>query len=712
MAIAAKVKANMAPSPFDPLPSPMVRSKPSLPLSSPSSPMAHADILARLIALRDEIRRHDYLYYVKDHPEISDSRYDRLFRELVELELAHPELVTPDSPSQRVGAPPLEALVKVPHEQPMLSLDSIADQNEVQAFDQRMKRELDTLSVEYSAEPKFDGLSVELTYDHGIFTRGATRGDGTIGEDVTINLRTIRSLPLRLHAQSGFPDHLVVRGEVYMRLDDFQALNRRMTERGDDAFANPRNAASGSLRQLDSTITATRPLVVTCYEIMALSMPVPPTHWDELETLARWGLPTPVRRQLCASIDEVMAFHREMESVRDQLPYEIDGVVVKVNRRDWQDRLGMKSRSPRWAIAYKFTPRKEVTIVQDIVVSVGRTGTLTPVALLKPVEVGGVTISRATLHNADEVARKDIRIGDTVKVERAGDVIPAIAERVPVPGEHRSTPFRMPDHCPVCGSSVGREGAYFYCTGQLVCDAQLKGAIEHFASKHALNIEGLGKKTVAQLVDKGLVRSLADLYRLTNADLVRLEGFADRSATLLVESIAGSKTVSLDRFLMGLGIRQVGQHIAKVLAREFGSLAEIMSADQKRFQEIREIGPEISESLVAYWSEPRNREVIAQILESGVQVAAGMATGDRRKSPLAGKTFVFTGGLDHFTRDGAQQAVETAGARMSSSVSKKTSYLVVGRDAGSKLDQARALGVPILTEQEFAALIGKDENRT
>ncbi|MDZ4734051.1 MAG: NAD-dependent DNA ligase LigA [Nitrospirota bacterium] len=674
--------------------------------------MAHADILARLIALRDEIRHHDYLYYAKDHPEISDSKYDRLFRELVELEQAHPELVTHDSPSQRVGAPPLEALVKVPHEQPMLSLDSIADQNEVQAFDQRMKRELGTLSVEYSAEPKFDGLSVELTFDHGIFTRGATRGDGTIGEDVTINLRTIRSLPLQLHAQSGLPDHLVVRGEVYMRLDDFHALNRRMTERGDDAFANPRNAASGSLRQLDSTITATRQLVVTCYEIMAQSTRVSPTHWDELEILARWGLPTPVRRQLCASIDEVVSFHRETESMRDQLPYEIDGVVVKVNRRDWQDRLGMKSRSPRWAIAYKFTPRKEVTIVQDIVVSVGRTGTLTPVALLKPVEVGGVTISRATLHNADEVARKDIRIGDTVKVERAGDVIPAIAERVPVPDERRSTPFRMPDHCPVCGSNVGREGAYFYCTGQLVCGAQLKGAIEHFASKHALNIEGLGKKTVAQLVDKGLVRSLAGLYRLTNTDLVQLEGFADRSATLLVGSIARSKTVSLDRFLMGLGIRQVGQHIAKVLAREFGSLEEIMSADQERFQQIREIGPEISESLAIYWSEPRNREVIAQILESGVQVASGMATGDRRKSPLAGKTFVFTGGLDHFTRDGTQLAVEMAGARMSSSVSKKTSYLVMGRDAGSKLDQARALGVPILTEQEFAALIGKGAKRT
>jgi len=671
--------------------------------------MAHADILARLIALRDEIRRHDYLYYSKDRPEISDSQYDRLFRELVELEQAHPELVTPDSPSQRVGAPPLQELAKVPHEQPMLSLDSIVDQSEVQAFDQRMKRALETLSVEYSVEPKFDGLSVELTYDHGIFTRGATRGDGTTGEDVTVNLRTIRSLPLQLHAQSGLPDHLVVRGEVYMRLDDFQALNRRMTERGDDAFANPRNAASGSLRQLDSTITATRPLVVTCYEIMALSRPAPPTHWDELETLAQWGLPAPVLRQLCASIDEVMAFHRKTESMRDQLPYEIDGVVVKVNRRDWQDRLGMKSRSPRWAIAYKFRPRKEITIVQDIVVSVGRTGTLTPVALLKPVEVGGVTISRATLHNADEVARKDIRIGDTVKVERAGDVIPAIAERVPVHGEQRGSPFVMPNQCPVCGSSVGREGAYYYCTGQLVCGAQLKGAIEHFASKQALNIEGLGKKTVAQLVDERLVRSLADLYRLTKADLVALEGFADRSATLLLESIAGSKTVSLDRFLMGLGIRQVGQHIAKVLAREFGSLDEIMSADRERFQQIREIGPEISESLVLYWSEAHNREVIAHLQEFGVQVAPGMATGDRRKSPLAGKTFVFTGGLDHFTRDGAQQAVEAAGARVSSSVSKKTSYLVVGQDPGSKLDQARTLGVTILTEQEFAALIGEDE---
>ena len=671
--------------------------------------MAHADILSRLNALRDEIRHHDYLYYVKDRPDISDSQYDRLFRELIELEQAHLELVTPDSPSQRVGASPLQELVKVPHEQPMLSLDSIVEQNEVLTFDQRMKRELETMSVEYSIEPKFDGLSIELVYDHGIFTRGATRGDGTTGEDVTVNLRTIRSLPLQLQSQSGFPDHLVVRGEVYMRLDDFQTLNRRITERGGDAFANPRNAASGSLRQLDSTITATRPLVVTCYEIMAVSLPVPPTHWEELEILAQWGLPVPTHRRLCPSIEGVMAFHLETESIRDTLPFEIDGVVVKVNRRDWQSRLGMKSRSPRWAIAYKFTPRKEITVVQDIVISVGRTGTLTPVALLKPVEVGGVTISRATLHNADEVARKDIRMGDTVKVERAGDVIPAIAERVPVSGEQRNAPFHMPGHCPVCGSTIGRKGAYFYCTGHLICGAQLTGAIEHFSSKHALNIDGLGRKTVAQLVDQELVRSLGDLYRLTKDDLVKLDGFADRSATLLLESIAASTTPPLDRFLMGLGIRQVGQHIAKILAREFASLEEIMLADQERFQHIREIGPEISECLATYWSEPRNRDAIVQLQKSGVRVAPGLAAGDRKKSPLAGKTFVFTGGLDYFSRDDAQQAVETMGGRVSSSVSKKTSYIVAGRDPGSKLEQARTLGVTILTEHEFASLIGRSE---
>ncbi len=661
----------------------------------------------RIEALRTEIRRHDYLYYVKDRPEISDSEYDQLFRELVELETAYPDLITPDSPTQRVGAPPLDELAKVTHEKSMLSLDSVADQEEVLAFDKRMKRELDVETVEYTAEPKYDGLSVELVYEDGRFVRGATRGDGVTGEDVTVNLRTIKPLPLQLLPESDLPAHLVVRGEVYMRLDDFQALNRRMTERGEEAFANPRNAASGSLRQLDSRITAERPLVVTCYEIMASSSTLPPTHWDELEALARWGLPVPIQRRRCPTIEDVIAFHRETEAVRDNLPFEIDGIVVKVNRRDWQEQLGEKSRSPRWAIAYKFTPRKEITVVQDIVVSVGRTGTLTPLALLKPVEVGGVTISRATLHNADEVARKDIRVGDTVKVERAGDVIPAIAERVPVPGEHRSEPFRMPDHCPVCGSAVAREGAYYYCTGQAVCLAQLKGALEHFASKHALNIDGLGKKTVAQLVDRGLVKNLADLYTLTKDQLLTLDGFADRSATLLLEAIERSKRVSLARFLFGLGIRQVGQHIARVLARHFGTLEAIMEADREQFLQVREIGPEISASLESFFKEARNRHVIQRLLQLGLQIESPADTfrRDARAQTLAGKTVVFTGALERYGREEARRLVEELGGHVTSSVSKKTDYVVVGKEPGSKLEQAKKLGIALLTEDAFAALV-------
>ncbi len=679
----------------------------NLPADPPPSGGTSSSAMKRIDWLRQEIRRHDYLYYVKDRPEISDGEYDRLFRELSELESAHPDLVTVDSPTQRVGAPPLDELGKVRHERPMLSLDSIVDLADVLAFDQRMKRELEIQQIEYTVEPKFDGLSVELVYEQGRLVRGSTRGDGTIGEDVTVNLRTIRSLPLHLRLVSSPPAHLAVRGEVYMKLDDFHALNRTITERGDEAFANPRNAAAGSLRQLDSHITATRPLVITCYEAMAISDEPPDSHWDELEALADWGLPIPSHRRRCQTIEEVIAFHRETEQLRDDLPYEIDGLVVKVNRRDWQEQLGFKSRSPRWAIAFKFAPRKEITVVQDIVVSVGRTGTLTPVALLRPVEVGGVTISRATLHNADEVARKDIRVGDTVKVERAGDVIPAIAERIPVPGESRSDPFTMPDHCPVCGSAVGREGAYYYCTGQAGCVAQLKGAIEHFASKQALNIEGLGKKTVAQLVDQGLVNNLADLYRLTRNQLLPLEGFAEKSTTLLLDAIQQSKNVSLDRFLMGLGIRQVGQHIAKILAKEFGTLDAIMYADEARLQAVKEIGPEISASLVSYFREDSNRRVIDQLRSLGLVIEERPVSYSTGPLPLAGKTFVFTGGLDGYSRDDAKRLVETQGGAVTSSVSKHTSYVVVGHDPGSKLDQAKKLGVTVLSEQEFTDLINR-----
>ncbi|MGE0644600.1 MAG: NAD-dependent DNA ligase LigA [Nitrospira sp.] len=663
----------------------------------------------RLAQLRAQIRHHDYLYYVKDQPVISDGEYDRLFRELVALEQEHPELITLDSPTQRVGAPPLDQFGKIRHDRPMLSLDSLVDPTEVLAFDQRLKRELGTDRIEYTVEPKYDGLSVELVYDYGGFVRGSTRGDGSLGEDITTNLRTIRSLPLQLYGKNP-PDHLAVRGEVYMRLGDFHALNRRMTECGLDAFANPRNAAAGSLRQLDSKVTASRPLVLTCYEVMARTGPHPESHWAELEALAQWGLPVPVLRRQCDTIQQVLEFHRDTERQRDNLAYEIDGVVVKVDRRDRQARLGMKSRSPRWAIAFKFPPRKEITEVQDIVISVGRTGTLTPLALLKPVEVGGVTISRATLHNADEVARKDIRIGDTVRVERAGDVIPAIAERIPVPDQTRSAPFRMPSLCPACNSAVAREGAYYYCTGQASCPAQLRGGIEHFASKAALNIEGLGKKTVAQLVERGLVKDLSDLYRLDREQLLQLEGFAERSSTQLLDAIAQSKTISLDRFLMGLGIRQVGQHIARVLAREFGSLEAIMSADQDRLQRIREVGPEISASLFSYFQESSNRRVIDQLHKLGLSILSTPNSPSATAAPLVGKSFVFTGGLAGLTRDEAASLVERLGGTVSSSVSRKTSYVVVGAEAGSKLDQALKLGVEVLNEEEFERLLNRSEN--
>ncbi|MEW6543320.1 MAG: NAD-dependent DNA ligase LigA [Nitrospirota bacterium] len=676
--------------------------------------MTHGEAQKRIEDLREEIRRHDYLYYVKDRPEISDAEYDRLFRELVRLEETFPDLLTPDSPTQRVGAPPLEELQKVQHERSMLSLDSVADPEEVRAFDKRVRRELgkelgrdmEREPIDYTVEPKYDGLSVELIYEKGRFVRGATRGDGTTGEDVTVNLRTLRSLPLQLGAGDHLPAHLAVRGEVYMRLQDFQALNRRITERGEEAFANPRNAAAGSLRQLDSRITAERPLVVTCYEIMAQSGAQAPTHWEELDALERWGLPVPSQKRRCKDIEAVIAFHAETEAVRENLPFEIDGIVVKVNRRDWQGALGEKSRSPRWAIAFKFTPRKEVTVIQDIVVSVGRTGTMTPLALLKPVEVGGVTISRATLHNADEVARKDIRVGDTVKVERAGDVIPAIAERVPVPGERRAEPFCMPDSCPVCGSAVAREGAYYYCTGQTSCPAQLKGAVEHFASKHALDIAGLGRKTVAQLVDRGLVKDLADLYALTRDQILTLEGFADRSASLLTDAIERSKRVPLERFLMGLGIRQVGQHIARVLARRFGTLDAIMETDRATFESVHEIGPEIASSLESFFREGHNRRVIRRLIELGLRIERLQQAGPEGRR-LEGKTFVFTGGLASLSRDEAKRRVEALGARATSSVSKHTDYVVAGTDPGSKLEEAGRLGVRILTEAEFLRLLGE-----
>ncbi len=661
-------------------------------------------IQARIAELHEQIRHHDHLYYGLGKPEISDSEYDKLFKALQDLEEQYPALVTPASPTQRVGGAPLEQFSKVPHDRPLLSLDSVLILDEVDAFDKRVRKELEVNQVEYAVEPKYDGLSVEIVYEDGLLTRGVTRGDGKIGENITPNLRTIRSLPPRLTIDENVPQRIVVRGEVYLRLPDFQALNRRLTERGDKAFANPRNTASGSLRQLESRITASRPLVLTCYDLMVSSEPLPLTHWETVSVLEAWGLPVPDQRQVCHGIEEVMAFHQSMMEQRERLPFEIDGIVVKLNSRAHQQQLGEKSRSPRWAIAFKFPPRKELTTVQDIVVSVGRTGALTPIALLTPVEVGGVTISRATLHNVEEVARKDVRVGDTVKVERAGDVIPDIVERVAIPGEQRAASFVVPPYCPVCQSAVVQEGPIYYCTGQTVCSAQLKGGIQHFASKGALNIEGLGEKTVAQLVDKFFVKDFSDLYRLTKDQLLSLDGFAERSATQLLLAIAQSNTPSLGRFLFGLGIHHVGQHVAHILASQFGSLDAILIATQERLLEIHDIGPEIAQSVVHFFAEPRNVAVLESMKALGVDVQAAPRETSAQAVPLKGKSFVFTGGLDRLSRHAAKQRIEELGGRVTASVSKKTNYVVAGKDPGSKFDDAKRLGVAVLDEAEFLEL--------
>ncbi len=661
---------------------------------------------ARIAELHEQIRHHDHLYYGLGNPEISDSEYDKLFKALQDLEVQYPALVTPDSPTQRVGGSPLDQFSKVPHDCPLLSLDSVLVLDEVHAFDKRVRKELEVNQVEYAVEPKYDGLSVEIVYEDGLLIRGATRGDGKIGENITPNLRTIRSLPPRLTIDENVPQRIVGRGEVYLRLPDFQTLNRHLTERGEKTFANPRNAASGSLRQLDCRITASRPLVITCYDLMfsSDSSLMHLTHWETVSILKAWGLPVPEQRRVCHDIEEVIVFHQSMMEQREHLPFEIDGIVVKLNSRAHQRQLGEKSRSPRWAIAFKFPPRKELTTVQDIVVSVGRTGALTPIALLTPVEVGGVTIGRATLHNVEEVARKDVRVGDMVTVERAGDVIPDIVERVEVPGEQRAASFVVPSDCPVCRSAVVQEGPVYYCTGQTVCPAQLKGGIQHFASKGALNIEGLGEKTVAQLVDKFFVKDFSDLYRLTKDQLLSLDGFAERSATQLLVAITQSKTPSFGPFLFGLGIHHVGQHVAHILASQFGSLDEILIATQERLLDIHDIGPEIAQSVVHFFSEPRNVAVLERMKGLGVEVQVVPRETSGHAAPLRGQNFVFTGGLESISRQEAARRIDALGGRVTSSVSQHTTYVVVGKAPGSKFDNAKRVGVEVLDEAEFLEL--------
>lgn len=649
------------------------------------------------------IRFHDHSYYVLDAPGIADGTYDLLFRRLQALEETFPDLRSLDSPTQRVGGAVNAELSQVEHQAPMQSLDSGADEEEVREFDERVRKGIEDDAVDYVVELKFDGLSIEAVYRDGLLEVGATRGDGVRGEQVTDNLRTIASIPLRLMGDA--PPMLAVRGEVYVPLEGFHRLNRERLERGEEPFANPRNLAAGAIRQLDSSITAQRPLDAFFYDILAVDWAgTAPRgdHLEELETLKDWGFKVDSRSRHCADIDTAIAYHHRLEEERDELPYEIDGVVIKVNRLDYQRALGQRSRSPRWAMAYKFAPRLEVTTIEEIVLQVGRTGIITPVAQLAPVEVGGVTISRASLHNYDQVINKDIRPGDKVRVARAGDVIPYVVERVDDRlDSERSAPFEMPERCPVCDARVVRDGARFVCTGGVSCRAQLVGAVEHYASRHALDIEGLGGRTVHQLMDEGLIRdSIVDIYALTVEALVPLDRFGEKKAQNLVDAIEARKDIALSRFLYGLGIRHVGQHVAEVLAREFGDVGSLMEADVDRLVSVHEIGPGSAESVVQFFAEPHNQSVVGGLLAAGVSPRA-----EARRHIFDGERFVITGALERWSRDQIEALLEGAGGRVTSSVSKQTDFVVVGGKPGSKARKAEELDVPILNEEGLVALL-------
>ncbi|RLF45235.1 MAG: DNA ligase (NAD(+)) LigA [Thermoplasmata archaeon] len=659
----------------------------------------------RIEELRKLIRHHDYLYYVLNKPEISDAEYDKLMLELRKLEEAYPDLVTPDSPTQRVGGFPAEEFKTVTHMKPMLSLDSAFTKEEIKKFDERIKRELGDESIEYVAEPKLDGLSVELVYENGVFVRGSTRGDGINGEDVTENLKTIRAVPLRLRESKTIPTRLAVRGEVIMHINDFERLNKQLIERGEEPLANPRNAAAGSLRRLDPRETAERPLDIFFYEILFIEGVDIETQWDGLKHLKEWGLKVNHLIKKCDDIDDAIKYHKEMAEKREELSYEIDGVVIKVNRLDYQEKLGIKARSPRWAIAYKFPPREEETEIVDIVVQVGRTGTLTPVALLKPVDVTGVTVSRATLHNQDFIDQMDVRIGDKVKVARAGDVIPEVVKVLKDKRTGREKKFHIPSKCPVCGSKVVKEGAFYRCTGGLACIAQLKRSITHYASKGAMDIEGLGKKNVDLLVDSGLIKRVSDLYVLKKEDLLKLPRFAEKSADNLLKGIEKSKERSLARFIYALGIPNVGEHMARVLAEHFKTLDALMNASRESLLEIHEVGPETADSIVSFFREKINREEIERMKKFGVK--ATVAQVEEKKGILSGKVFVFTGALQSFSREEAKRLVEELGGRAASSVSKNVDFVVVGENPGSKYDKAKKLGLKIIDEKEFKRMIGR-----
>jgi DNA ligase (NAD+) len=655
-------------------------------------------------ALREGIDYHDDFYYLKNDPKISDAVYDKLFDRLQKLEEKFPKLQSKTSPTRRVGTEPVDKLKRVAHAAPMLSLNAVLAEAEAEDFDDFVRRNLKD-NIEYVLEPKFDGLSVELVYEDGAFKYGATRGNGEEGEDISENLKTVRTIPMRLRQEQDTPSFRAVRGEVFMHKKGFQEMNRRRIERGDDPFANPRNAAAGTMRQLDSKNVAGKPFDIYFYDILQIDGPGFDTHWQALERFPHWGLKVDSHSRKVLSFDKIESYHEQLAEQRDEFDYDIDGIVIKVDRYEQREALGVRHRSPRWALAWKFPPKKEVTVLEDIIVQVGRTGVLTPVALLQPVDVGGVTVSRVTLHNLDEIEKKDVRPGDEVRIERAGDVIPEVVERIKKPGKKRVKPFAMPETCPVCGSDIVREGAYYLCPAGLTCEAQLVGRIIHYAARDAMDIEGLGDETVKALVKLDLVKDIADLYQLSMDDIQQLEGFAEKSSKNLHRAIQDKKNPRLDRFLYALGIRHVGQRMARILAMEYQTLDALKKVDQENLEQICEVGPEIAESVADFFDKEENWKVLDRLAKVGVKVANMPAPA--KKSALKDKAFVFTGSLKSFTRDEAKEKVEMLGGRATSSVSGETDYLVVGEGPGNKLDEAKEQDVEILEEKAFKDLIGE-----
>jgi len=671
--------------------------------------MPSKDNEKKIASLRDKIRHHEYLYYVLDQPEISDADFDKLMQELKALESAHPELITPDSPTQRVGGKPREGFVKVPHSSPMLSLDNTYNEEDLRSWERRVHELTGRSDVDYVCELKLDGMSLALTYEGGRLAHGVTRGDGSVGEDVTPNVRTVRSIPLSIDKdklkKAGLPANFEVRGELLMPTAAFKKLNEERERQGLATFANPRNFTAGTVRQLDANITAQRPLDFFSYILLSNGRTYFDRHWETLTALDKAGFKVNQNRKLVHSMDEVWSFIQQWEEKRESLPYEIDGIVVKVDRIALQDELGFTGKAPRWAIAYKYAARAGITRLEDIRVQVGRTGKLTPVAMLSPVSIGGTTVRNATLHNMDEIARLGVKIGDWVQVERGGDVIPKVAKVIEDKDHPRGTrEFEMPEKCPVCGTKVVRtEGEVDYRCVNANCPAKLLGTILHFASRGVMNIDGMGEALVTQLIERGLVKNVADIYDLTKKDLLSLERFADKSAQNILDEIENSKKLPLERVIYGLGIRFVGERTAQFLAEHFGSMEALENASVEELQDVNEVGPRIAESIVEFFSNPANRKLVERLRHAGL---AFKGKKKERGTKLAGKTFVLTGTLAKYTRDDAKKLIEDAGGKVTGSVSKKTDYVVAGADAGSKLDKAKELGVAVIDEKEMEKLAG------